>query len=366
MDLDVLIVGGGPAGISTWLHLHKLAPEIAARSALIEKAAFPRENVCGGGVTWPGNLLLDELDIEIESPSAAVHRVEFRFGEKRETLRARDAIQVVRRLDFDHELVRIATERGLALSEGETLQGLSLENGWAVAETDRGRHRARVVVGADGAHSTVRSLAGLSNRGHLARLLKVVGPAKGGPADPERTTVLFDFTRATAALQGYFWRFPCFEGGEPATDWGLYDSRIDAGRPRADLRAIFEAELVAAGADTRAQSWKSHPVRRFDVEGALAAPNVILVGDAAGVDPILGEGISPSLEYGEIAARALLEAFEDGDFSMGEYRDVLFGYRLGNSLRRRTELAQELYASGAAGLEAMQGILREWIAEGLP
>jgi len=37
LDYDVMVVGGGPAGISTWLHLHKYAPDIASRTVLIEK-----------------------------------------------------------------------------------------------------------------------------------------------------------------------------------------------------------------------------------------------------------------------------------------------------------------------------------------
>ena len=48
-DYDVMIVGGGPAGISTWLHLHKRNPALAARTILIDKAVYPRQKLCGGG-----------------------------------------------------------------------------------------------------------------------------------------------------------------------------------------------------------------------------------------------------------------------------------------------------------------------------
>ncbi len=45
LDYDVMIVGGGPAGISTWLHLQKRNPVLAARTILLEKATYPRDKL---------------------------------------------------------------------------------------------------------------------------------------------------------------------------------------------------------------------------------------------------------------------------------------------------------------------------------
>ena len=49
-DYDIMIVGGGPAGISTWLHLHKYNPVVSFKSVLIEKEKYPRDKVCGGAL----------------------------------------------------------------------------------------------------------------------------------------------------------------------------------------------------------------------------------------------------------------------------------------------------------------------------
>ena len=49
-DYEIMIVGGGPAGISTWLHLHKYFPELAEKTLLIEKATYPRDKLCGGAI----------------------------------------------------------------------------------------------------------------------------------------------------------------------------------------------------------------------------------------------------------------------------------------------------------------------------
>jgi flavin-dependent dehydrogenase len=232
--------------------------------------------------------------------------------------------------------------------------------------TSRAEYRARVVVGADGAQSTVRARLVAAAPSGLARLIKVVGPAQQPAGDRLDHTAVFDFGPAAAGLQGYLWRFPCLEGGRRATDHGVYDSRVRADARRADLRAIFARALAGQGPGLDAASWASHPVRPFSPDALLSAPRVLLVGDAAGVDPLLGEGISQSLEYGEVAAEALADAFEGGDFSGSGYRETLFGYRLGHSLLQRSRLAADLYAASGGGLPGMRKRMAEWIAEGLP
>jgi flavin-dependent dehydrogenase len=70
---------------------------------------------------------------------------------------------------------------------------------------------------------------------------------------------------------------------------------------------------------------------------------VILVGDAAGVDPVVGEGISFALGYGQVAAYALQDAFARQDFSFRDYRRRLLRHRTGRYLRRRYWGARLLY-----------------------
>ncbi|NIQ23698.1 MAG: FAD-dependent oxidoreductase, partial [Pseudomonas stutzeri] len=50
-DADVIIVGGGPAGASTALHLERLNPKLAARTLVLEKSRHPRDKTCGGALT---------------------------------------------------------------------------------------------------------------------------------------------------------------------------------------------------------------------------------------------------------------------------------------------------------------------------
>ena len=101
-----MIAGGGLAGISTWLHLHKYSPEIARDSLLIDKAVFPRDNLCAGGVGGWSRLVLKLLGIDLDIPSILVSDVEFRFEKGIYLHHQPDFCQVVQRIEFDHVLVK--------------------------------------------------------------------------------------------------------------------------------------------------------------------------------------------------------------------------------------------------------------------
>jgi flavin-dependent dehydrogenase len=74
--------------------------------------------------------------------------------------------------------------------------------------------------------------------------------------------------------------------------------------------------------------------------------NAILVGDAAGSDPLFGEGISFALGYGRVAAKALRSAFRSGDFSFRDYRRRLLVSDIGRSLISRWLAAEIVYHGG--------------------
>ena len=118
-DFDIMIVGGGPAGISTWLHLHKYNPELASKTVLIEKAKYPRDKICGGGVgAWSG-VVLQHLGIDLEIPSIFISDIEFVFGKELYHLHQPNSFRMIRRSEFDHALAKTAIHRGLQLHENE-------------------------------------------------------------------------------------------------------------------------------------------------------------------------------------------------------------------------------------------------------
>ncbi len=343
-DYDVIIVGSGPAGVSTWLHLHKYDPSLAARTLVLEKAQHPRHKLCGGGVMRAADVVLGRLRIKVGVPSVPIHNVEFRYRGKRFYWRQQNFFRVVRRHEFDAALVNIARRRGMSLHEQETFQDFAQVDGGVEVETGRGTYRARALVGADGARSVVRTKMGIEERPRVSRLIEILTPADA-QADPEfaHNTAVFDFNGLDKGLQGYIWDFPCWEDGAAAMNRGIYDGRVYPDRPRADLKSLFQAALQARDVLDPNQRWEGHPERWFHPKATYAQPNVLLVGDAAGVEPFAGEGISFALQYGEVAATELVIAFHHNDFGFASYRDRLMSHELGKLLVLRYRLARLIY-----------------------
>ena len=63
MDADVLIIGGGPSGLSTALHLQRIAPDRSPHILILEKARYPRLKLCAGGLVPDAELLLEQLQM---------------------------------------------------------------------------------------------------------------------------------------------------------------------------------------------------------------------------------------------------------------------------------------------------------------
>src|SRR5437870_3050742 len=76
-DYDVVIVGGGPAGVATALALTNRQPALAERLLILDRATFPRPKLCGGGVSQHAEDNLERLGARVEVPGVGVRRVKF-------------------------------------------------------------------------------------------------------------------------------------------------------------------------------------------------------------------------------------------------------------------------------------------------
>lgn len=340
-----MIVGGGPAGISTWLHLLKYAPQLASHTLVIEKAVFPRKKLCAGAVGGWSADVLKHLEVELDIPSLFVSDVEFIFGKEIYHFHQPDCFMLVQRIDFDHALVRTAVNRGLELHEDEMLIDVTRDHNRLIVKTNRTKYSVQTLIGADGALSVVRRKMMPPHKPRLAPTIQIFAAV-----DPQYDTefnekkMVMNLTPINKGLQGYVWHFPCLKDGVPSIAHGIGDFRIYPDKPRADMRKIFSRELQSRNIHPEPKSWSSHPIRWFSNEDIVSQPNILLAGDAAGIEPAFGGGIHIALSYGEVAAQAVIDAFQNNDFSFHDYGKRVQSHLVGKSIRDCTRLALEMYS----------------------
>lgn len=341
---EIVIVGSGPAGAATALRLVAQRPDLAPQITLLEKAHHPRDKTCAGGVIPKALRLLRELGVRCAVPHARVDVAAVHVpGRPGVTVAGTDLCRVVRRREFDASLAWAARDRGVELREGEHVLHLARDGAGVRVETPDRTYWARAVVGADGSGSVVRrALVGGDDAG-IARAVMMDVPVAATRWDGHAAgRYEFDFTACAAGLRGYRWTFPCVIDGAPHANVGVYALPPVDGRR---LQRELDAELSRIGAGARRHPWKAFPIRTHVDGGRLAAPHALLVGDAAGCDPLMGEGISFALEYGMLAADAILAARDAGDWTFRGYARAVERGPLGRKLRRLALGARLFYGA---------------------
>jgi len=343
-DYDVLIVGSGPAGCSTALHLARLAPGLTHRIAVLERGSHPRHKLCGGGLVTDADTILRDLGLDVSEVPQVDARWANLLWQGRGLRMQLDglAFHVVRRREFDHWLVDRVRDQGIAVHENTEVLAVRRRPDGVEVTTSRGVFRARALVGADGSKGRCRRLIA-GDEGPVARLLEVMIPPPHGPSAPPDDEAIFEFRHVPAGVQGYFWSFPMKIDGRPMRNLGIFDSRVRDAPLAGSLKRYLELELEAHGVHLADCKIEGHPIHLYSPRSILSAPHILLAGDAAGVDPLLGEGISPALGYGNLAARALLDAFARDDFRFTDYTRRVAASPLGRSLRIRRLAARLVY-----------------------
>ena len=345
MEKDILIIGGGPSGLSTALHLQQLAPELAKRVLILEKAHYPRPKLCGGGLVADAEYLLEKLGLDVsEVPHVDSRAAHFDFGGKGLNIRlpGTNRLRVIRRDEFDAWLAEKTLQRGIEIRQAVTVKTLKVDETGVTVETDQGPLRAKIVIGADGSNGVVRRAILPHEPVHTARVLEVLASPNANPLHAS-DEVYFEFAPVVDGIAGYTWDFPTQLKGQPMQCWGIYDTNMAADVPRPPLKETLAADMARCGYDLAESELKGHPIRWFDPGNKVNAPRVLLVGDAAGADPLFGEGISMALGYGKLAAGVLVDAFKRSDFEMADYPTRLLRSPLGQTLLARWLIAQIIY-----------------------
>jgi menaquinone-9 beta-reductase len=328
---DVVIVGAGPAGSTAAYHLAQAGVDVL----LLEKSGFPREKVCGDGLTPRAVRALLAMGIDVGAPGwvrnqglriiGGGHRLELRWPELSEFP---DYGLVRTRLDFDEILARHAEKAGARLVERTTVTAPVLDDAGMVvgvrarSEDEAGQPgreeicSAPIVLAADGNSTRLALAMGIRKRDNRPMGVAVRTYYRSPRHDDdwlESWLELWDGQPgASSLLPGYGWIF------------GVGDGTCNVGLGILNTSAAFQhvayKDLLRRWLDHTPLEWgfREHN-RTAAVRGAALpmgfnrkphyADGVLLLGDAGGmVNPFNGEGIAYAMESAQLAAEVVVQA----------------------------------------------------------
>jgi flavin-dependent dehydrogenase len=353
---DVAIVGGGPAGTSTALHLVREQGIRADRLVIVDKARFPRDKPCAGAVSQLGVDTLHALGVRVKVPFVAMRGVRvLSEGAIGETLCEMGI--VIRRSEFDAQLVGDARADGVVVREEEALRAVERIAGGFRLTTSKGALTTRVVAVCDGAGSTTRKLLGIrepERKGHLYVLETEPVAADTGTS---RRLIDFDLSVLEDGLQGYYWDFPTVIDGAPHVSRGIYHANLT---PSSDVKASLGRALARRGIDIATVKLRPFSTRPFVPTSTLAQDGLVLVGEAAGIDRATGEGIGQAIVMGAIAARHVARALRTGGTSFEGYAEAVRASTIGRHMLQSAWLARRVY--GRVGHPARRLLLKSTFA----
>lgn len=354
---DLVIVGGGPAGSAA--ALGALAARPGLRVLILDRAEFPRDKACGDGIAPHVLEVLTGVGVSgLLDDWVPVRRLRLRQG-AREVARpmARPAY-VVPRAVFDARLVAAATAAGAELIR-HRVRGLSRDGGEVLLDDEI---RARVVVGADGAHSVVRSLTGLAEPARSAFALRGYAPTPPGRAGHQ--VIVFGEARQPS----YAWSF---DRGDGLSNVG-YGELLKRGRPTPTRQLLLErlAELLPGSTDD-GSAWRGHHLPLSS--SSFRQPNgpVLLAGDAAGlINPMTGEGIFYAVATGVLAGRTAARADPGATGAAGAayrtaVRSLLGRHFKHTSVASRLISLPAVVAAGISAAERDKGVFDDLVEVGL-
>ncbi len=360
-ETAVLIVGGGPAGVATALFLTHAAPALTDRIIILEKETYPREKFCAGAIGTRGDRLLSSIGITVDVPSVPIDGMGFRAMGKTTLVREGGIGRVIRRIEYDAELARIAKRRGIEIIEDAKVGSLRRVASGFEVDSSKGLFRCSVLIGADGVGSVVRRGLGFGSTRYRAQALEI--DTEAAQDDLPRDVLLFDASHRE--LPGYYWDFPTIVDGRELMCRGVYLLSSSGETPRVQIQDVLDQELQRRGLSLSRYRKKRFAERGFEPHQPIAQPHVLLVGEAAGIDPVTGEGIAQALFYGATAGRYVADRLPTGTFGFEDWPAEVRRTRVGRDLLVREQGVQLFYGNARPRVERFLHASPEFIRLGL-
>ena len=332
----VCIIGAGPAGAAAALKLNQLGIDCI----VVDKAIFPRDKICGDGLS--GKVItilnridpeivkrLEKLDIKLNSwgvTFVAPNRKELDVGYRTDyekdnaTHKEKPIGYVCKRMLFDNFLVEeLKRCQHVQLMEGVKVNGYELEpDGYLVSGDNDFELKADLLIVANGAHSSfAKDIAGIKMEPdhYYAGIRAYYKNVTGMNSD---NFIELHFIKSL--LPGYFWIFP-LPNGEANVGVGMLSNEISKRKInlKKELQKIVESDPIIKERFKNASlvdSVDGYGLPLGSKKRVLTGDRYMLVGDAASlIDPFTGEGIGNALYSGHSAAINAANAIKANDFS---------------------------------------------------
>lgn len=347
-DFDLIIVGAGPAGFAC---AHQLRNQ-NLKIAIIDKASFPRDKICGDALSADvvnqlyrmDQLLGEKFDSFAQKIDS--HGVRF-VAPNHSTLdinyknpnHGNAAGYISKRLDFDHFLFQqIENQSNIEVFQAEKVLDIKRNSEIIEVYTDQRKLSAKMIVGADGAHSIVNRKLGsikVEKDHYCAGIRQYYEGVKGFHANQH---IELHFYKEL--LPGYFWIFP-LPNGQANVGLGMLSSEVS--KKKIDLKkALFDIiESKPHLKDRFINAISLEKPQGFGLpigskKRPISGDRFLLLGDAASlIDPFTGEGIGNALRSGRIASDNIIKAFENQIFTskfLKQYDQMVY-HKMWNELR---------------------------------